>query len=89
MKHGYLQLLKFLSERESRHSGATQWTFKGLTEEDVEYLIEKNYIRVTQGKGYTGNLKFLHLTSEGQEFIEPYCSVCECLPCDCGFGSYQ
>ena len=87
MKQRYLQLLKFLSQRDTPDHGAVQWTFDGLSEEDVEYLMEKNYIRVSLGEGYTGGMKFLHLTPEGQDFIETYCEVCECMPCDCGYGS--
>ena len=87
MQQKYLQLLKFIANRETTTTkGVVQWTFKGLNDEDVEHLMEKEYITVSLGEGYTGGMKYLHLTPKAQEFISSYCEVCECMPCDCDWG---
>ncbi len=85
MKQKYLHLLKFLSIRDSGDE-TVHWTFEGMTDEDVEYLTENEYITVSLGEGYTGGILHLHLTPKGQDFIESFCEVCECMPCDCDYG---
>jgi len=86
MQEKYLQLLKFIANRDAS-TEIVRWAFEGLTEEDVEYLQEKEYITVSLGEGYSGGIKYLHLTPRGQEFISDYCDVCGCMPCDCDDGS--
>jgi len=42
---------------------------------------------VSSEQGYVGGLKTLSLTDSGRKLIDGFCDVCECLPCDCGYGS--
>lgn len=59
----------------------------GITEEEVSKLIHDGLAILELGEGFNGGLRNLCLTLKGKEFIDSYCDVCECMPCDCGYGS--
>lgn len=86
MKQKYLKLLKFLSERKGEATTGLQWTFEGMSTDDIDYLLQKEYISVQSGKNYSGYITNICLTQKGLEFIKSYCNVCECMPCDCDWG---
>ena len=81
-----IQLLYMLSQRDERQAYC-EWTVEGITDEAIVELQDQDLVFVSLGEGYVGGLKLLSLTAKGQEFIKDYCDVCECMPCDCGFGS--
>ena len=81
-----LNLLNELRKKERRQA-YIHWAVEGITDEDIKFLQDDGFLLVTTGDGFVGGLKTLSLTREGQKFIEDFCSVCECMPCDCGYGS--
>tara|TARA_Y100000593_G_C4067304_1_gene217389 strand:- start:106 stop:363 length:258 start_codon:yes stop_codon:yes gene_type:complete len=58
-----------------------------ITEEQIQLLIEKKLVKIFAGEGFCGGIRNLCLTPKGHELIQGYCSTCECIPCDCGYGS--
>ena len=64
-----------------------QWAIEGVTPQDIKKIVDEGYAVLGIGSGFVGGLRTLTLTPAGQEFIREYCDVCECLPCDCGYGS--
>ena len=64
-----------------------EWAFEGITDTDIEELELEGLISISNEHGYVGGLKTLTLTDKGEEFISDFCDVCECMPCDCGYGS--
>lgn len=81
-----LHLLHELTKKDHRQC-YVEWVVEGITETDVLKLKEEGYISVSFGQGYIGGLKTLSLTASGRKLIDGFCDVCECLPCDCGYGS--
>lgn len=81
-----LELLHVLSQRDERMS-YVEWTIEGIVDEDIVELQEQDLVFVSIGEGFVGGLRSLSLTAKGQEFIKDYCDVCECMPCDCDWGS--
>ena len=86
MTQQQIQLLYTLSQKDERQS-YVEWTISGLDDNAVVELQDKDLVFVSIGEGFVGGLRILSLTSKGQEFIKDYCDVCECMPCDCGYGS--
>ena len=83
-----IQLLYTLSLREERQS-YVEWTISGIKDESIMELQEQGLIFVSIDEGFVGRLRTLSLTAKGQDFIKDYCDACECMPCDCGYGSYE
>jgi len=81
-----LHLMKILSNKKEEVSEFVYSTVEGLTDDDVESLVKKNYVIVSIGDGFIGGVKTLELTPAGEEFIKTFCEVCECMPCDCDWG---
>ena len=81
-----LHLLKALSNKSTEDLEYSKWTIEGLEDSDVEELEEQGLIIIEIGDGYMGGHQTLSLTQEGLEFIDSYCEVCECMPCDCDWG---
>ena len=81
-----LRLLNELKKKDHRQC-YVEWAVEGITESDVIQLKEEGYVNVSFGEGYIGGLKTLSLTETGRVFIDDFCDVCECMPCDCGYGS--
>ena len=81
-----LQLLYLLSQRNERQC-YVEWSLDGVDEKDLIELQDQDMIFVSLGDGFVGGLKTLSLTAKGQDFIKDYCDTCECMPCDCGYGS--
>lgn len=86
MTRQQIQLLHTLRLKEERQA-YVEWTIEGITDEAIVELQDLDLVFVSLGEGYVGGLKLLSLTAKGQEFIKDYCDVCECMPCDCGYGS--
>jgi hypothetical protein len=63
------------------------WLVKGFKHSDWTFLQDSGYITIDVGEGYVGGLRTMELTEKGKDFIKNYCDCCECIPCDCGFGS--
>ena len=80
-----MNVLSALIKRD-RNVGSLKEEFD-ITEIQIQHLVEKELARLDEGEGYCGGIKNLSLTSKGHEYIESYCIVCECMPCDCGYGS--
>ena len=53
----------------------------------IDRLEELNYLKLEHGAGYSGGQIYYTLTEAGRSFINNYCHACECIPCDCGYGS--
>lgn len=81
-----LQLMYLVLERKERQA-YVEWTIEGITEEEIMQLQDEDLIYVSLGEGYVGGLRTISLTLKGQDLIKDYCPCCECIPCDCGFGS--
>ena len=81
-----IRLLHTLTLKEERQA-YVEWTIDGLTDDLIMELQDLELIFVSIGEGFVGSLRTLSLTSKGQDFIKDYCDVCECMPCDCGYGS--
>ena len=81
-----LQLLHLISQR-SEHQAYVEWTIEGITDEAIMQLQDKGLVFVSLGEGFVGGLRTVSLTCKGQDFIKDYCDVCECMPCDCGYGA--
>ena len=81
-----LHLLNELTKKDHRQC-YVEWVIEGIKENDVTKLEEEGYIHVSSEQGYVGGLKTLSLTDSGRKLIDGFCDVCECLPCDCGYGS--
>jgi len=58
-----------------------------ISEEHILKLINREFVILDEGEGFCGGIRNLSLTSRGHKFIESYCVACECMPCDCGYGS--
>tara|TARA_X000000950_G_scaffold282160_1_gene380471 strand:+ start:5489 stop:5749 length:261 start_codon:yes stop_codon:yes gene_type:complete len=86
MTHQQIQLLHTLSKKEERQS-YVEWTIHGIDDKAIIELQDLDLLFVSIGEGFIGGLKMLSLTAKGQDFIKDYCDVCECMPCDCGYGS--
>ena len=87
MTRQQIQLLYFLSIKDESQE-YVEWTIDGIDDDDIVALQDKQLVFVSIGEGFTGLLKTVSLTPEGQEFIKDYCDVCECNPCDCDWGNY-
>jgi hypothetical protein len=59
----------------------------GLSDLQVQELIKAELVQIELGQGFCGGIRNIRLTAKGKEFIKSFCSVCECMPCDCGYGS--
>ena len=81
-----LQLLHLISQRSERQA-YVEWTIEGITDEAIMELQDQGLVFVSIGDGFVGGLRTVSLTADGQDFIKDYCDVCECMPCDCGYGS--
>ena len=86
MTRQQLELLHVLSQKDERMS-YVEWTIEGITDEAIMQLQDQELVFVSIGEGYIGGLRSLSLTAKGQDFIKDYCPCCECMPCDCGYGS--
>ena len=73
-----------ISERKSVHF--MEWTIKGVTEKDVQELIDGGFVTESIGDGFCGGLRTLELTDKGEDIAKSYCDSCGCLPCDCLWG---
>lgn len=82
-----LRLLKQIETHPMSTISFMDWAVNGVTEKDIRVLREKGYVVLSTGEGYIGGLRTMKLTDEGLQFISDYCDVCECMPCDCGYGS--
>ena len=81
-----MELMYLLSKKAERQA-YVEWIIEGISDESIMELQDKDLVFVSLGEGYVGGLKTLSLTAKGQDFIKDYCPCCECLPCDCGYGS--
>jgi len=81
----YINVLNALIKRD-RNVRSLKEEFN-IIEAHVQLLIEKKLVKLDEGEGYCGGIRNLCLTSKGHEYIESYCSACECMPCDCDYGS--
>ena len=72
--------LRILNELRKK-SQNQQYTVQSLV-----LALEKDKLSL-QKKGYVVYLNSLTLTKKGHQFIEEFCDACECMPCDCGYGS--
>ena len=81
-----LELMHLIRTRSER-SAYIEWTIEGITDEQIMELQDLDFVYVSIGEGFIGGLRTVHLTPKGQDFIKDYCEVCECMPCDCGYGS--
>ena len=81
-----IQLLHLVSQRSERQA-YVEWTIEGITDESICELQDMGLVFVSIGEGYIGGLRSISLTKKGQDLIKDYCDVCECMPCDCGYGS--
>ena len=86
MTTSQLRLLHLISQRDERQA-YVEWVIEGITEEEIMELQDLEMIFVSLGEGFIGGLRTVALTTKGLDFIKDYCDCCECLPCDCGFGS--
>ena len=86
MTQKQIQLLYVLSQRDERQS-YVQWSISGIDDDAIMELQDKDLVFVSIGEGFVGGLRTLSLTAKGQDFIKDYCDVCECMPCDCDYGS--
>lgn len=57
-----------------------------ITEKEISKLVHEGLAILEEGKGFSGGVRNLCITSKGEEFINSYCDVCECMPCDCDWG---
>jgi len=81
-----LQLLYLISQR-SECQAYVEWSIEGITDEAIMELQDEGLVFVSLGEGFIGGLRTVSLTAKGQDFIKDYCDACECMPCDCGYGS--
>lgn len=86
MTNQQIQLLHTLTLKDERQA-YVEWTIEGISDEMIMELQDLELIFVSIGEGFVGSLRTLSLTAKGQDFIKDYCDVCECMPCDCGYGS--
>lgn len=86
MTRQQIELLYLLTQRDERQAYC-EWIVKGITDDAIVELQTQGLVFVSIGEGFVGSLKLISLTAKGQEFIKDYCDVCECMPCDCGYGS--
>lgn len=73
-----------ISEKKSVHF--MEWTIEGITEQDVQQLIDGGFVTESIGEGFCGGLRTLKLTDKGEDIAKSYCDSCGCLPCDCLWG---
>ena len=64
-----------------------EWLVEGFKHNDLVFLKEGGFVDISIGEGWVGGLRMMSLTEKGRDLIKDYCPCCECLPCDCGFGS--
>jgi len=86
MTQKQLHLLKILAEDVVQNHGHIDWKIEGLSEDEREELQELGMLIVDVGEGFMGQVITLGITEKGKEFIETFCSICECMPCDCDWG---
>jgi len=85
MKPNQMKVLSALI-KEDRNIMSLKEEFK-ISEEQILKLINREFAILDEGEGFCGGIRNLSLTSRGHKFIESYCVACECMPCDCGYGS--
>ena len=83
-----LQLLYLLSQREERQC-YVEWSFDEIDDIAIVDLQDKDLVFVSTGEGFVGSLRTLSLTAKGQDLVKDYCDACECIPCDCNWGTDQ
>ena len=81
-----IRLLYLISQKSERQA-YIEWTIEGITDEAIMELQDQDLVFVDIGEGFVGALRTISLTAKGQDFIKDYCDACECMPCDCGYGS--
>lgn len=86
MTQQQIQLLYILSLKEDQTS-YIEWTMTDIDDDAIVELQDQGLVFISVGEGFIGGLQTLSLTPQGQDFIKDYCDVCECMPCDCGYGS--
>lgn len=56
----------------------------------LQDLQKHKLINCHVGEGYTGGVRTYTLTEKGKKTIQPkWCSACECVPCDCDWGTNE
>ena len=86
MTNQQLHLLKIISNFDSTIDTEIDYKFEGIKEETIEALEDLKYIEISEGEGFVGGVRIISITKEGSKFIETFCDICECMPCDCDWG---
>ena len=82
-----LKILKQVQTHPMSTISFMDWAVQGVRPNDITSLQKEGYITIQMGEGFVGGLRTIQLTEKGSDFISNYCDCCECLPCDCGYGS--